>query len=391
MTTNMNSSTQLRRGEVGLAATAAGGNRGSWAAQRRGLPQAPLTSGAGMSYASLQDADKQRQAISERLSRTGAVPATTVESATNPRFTDGIDTWWQQHFERMEQPLQGQAYRVMPDDYTPLGTSGRALSGKRRTHRMRYAGAGVELRMPSATAIRRFSKENGRATFDLPIEMEHEGGRISGFVRVTEGAGGAWDVKPLGFPNRQSAGRAAESVACILEARRPSLALAEAEAQYAAARQEAIDARRNGEVTLVDTGASPLHQRRINRMARFGAALKEPRVRSSFILGGAYDPATGTATIRIGTKSYGYKIPKNVFDEVMGSGMPGRAYNELIKNRSEKVAVTQCRSCRRIYRDEMKHLCPPAPRRPRKSDRYRLKVATIVLDIAGKQDRKALA
>ncbi len=154
---------------------------GEWASKVRSTADA-----GALGYSDLSTADAQREAIYARLEQTGSVPASTVESATNPRFTDGIDIWWEQHYERMEQPAGGGTFQVMPDDYTPAMTGGKSLDGNRRTHRIRYSGAGVELRMPSATAIKRFSAENGKRTFDVPVEIEHEGGKVSGFVRVTE-------------------------------------------------------------------------------------------------------------------------------------------------------------------------------------------------------------
>ncbi|MHA3723761.1 KTSC domain-containing protein [Leucobacter sp. HY1910] len=336
--------------------------------------QSTAASGAGLYYAPLEHAAEQRDAIAERFVATGYAPATSVESATNPRYTDGIDEWWLQHYERMEQPADGKTYAMMPDDYTPSRTDGHALSGKRRTHRMRYSGAGVEMRMPSATAIRRFSAENGKRTFDVPIEMEHAGGRISGFARVTQGADGAWDVKALNMP-QQAASRAQEAVACVLEARRPTIALKQAEAQYAAhrkARQSAAPLH----------GASPLHQRRLERVAQEGARLGQPRVNSPLVKGVGYDSATGTMTINLRGRYYGYKVPKETYQEIASSLSPGAAYNQLVKGRRSKRAEVQCcRRCRRWTLTQVKHSCPVKQRGIRR-DKHRARVASHVMELA---------
>ena len=331
-------------------------------------------SGAGLFYAPLSNANDQRDELIQRFAELGYTPAVSVESATNPRYTDGIDQWWSQHYERMEQPADGKAYAMMPDDYTPKETGGHALSGKRRTHRMRYSGAGVDLRMPSATAIKRFSAENGKRTFDVPIEMEHADGRITGFVRVTQGAGGVWDVQALNMPPKAAA-RAAESVACVLEARRPTIALAQAEAQYAAHRARKVNA------TL--QGASPLHQRRVDRVAAEGTRLAVPRVQSPVVKSLGYDRGTGTMTIRLKNRYYGYQVPPEVFQEIGNSTSPGSAYNQLVKAKGAKrVEVSHCSKCRRWTAAGVTHKCATSLRGQRKSDRFRKSVADYVLTLA---------
>lgn len=373
---------QIRRADLGLGKTARGGSGGSYASFNRGASAPPPQ------YAGLANATAQREAIVATLIERGYVHASTVESATNPSFTDGIDVWWQQHYERMEQQPAGRgAYKIMPDDYTPGMTSGHALSGHRRTHRMNYRGAGVNLRMPSATAIRRFSKENNRQTFDLPIEMEHEGGRIAGFVRITEGAGGSWDVRALGFPDSKSRNRAAESVACVLESRRPSLALREAEAHYEKVRRLNIEARRRGEEPPVRGDAkSPLQQVQIDRAARAGAELHAPAV-PSFIKAVGYDRGTQTMTIRMkGNRSYAYHVPRQVYEEIARSGSPGRAYNELVKGKADRVEVTRCPKCRRINRATVQHACPATLRAPQgRFNAFRSKVQTLMLNLGVKR------
>ncbi len=344
---------------------------GEWASKVRSTADA-----GALGYSDLSTADAQREAIYARLEQTGSVPASTVESATNPRFTDGIDIWWEQHYERMEQPAGGGTFQVMPDDYTPAMTGGKSLDGNRRTHRIRYSGAGVELRMPSATAIKRFSAENGKRTFDVPVEIEHEGGKVSGFVRVTEGTPGAWEVQALNFPGK-AAGRVAESVACVLEARRPRMALKDAEAQYAARRE--LIARDETPDSGTLHGASPLHQKMIDRMARRGSALQTTRVKSSLVRGVGYDQATGTMTISLNGRVYGYRTNRDTFLEVLNGAAPGSAYNDLVKGRAERVPVERCGKCRRYSRASVSHVCPTEQSRGVKQDAFRSKVATMIL------------
>lgn len=369
---------QTRRVDLGLGKTARGGSGGSYATHNR------VTAAPPPHFATLADSEAQREATVNRLQQVGYVTASTVESATNPRFTDGIDTWWQQHYERMEhQPRDVGAYNIMPDDYTPMGTSGHALSGLRRTHRMNYRGAGVDLRMPSATAIKRFSKESNKQTFDIPIEMGHSGGKISGYVRVTEGAGGAWDVEALGFPDSVSKNRAMESVTCVLEARRPSLALREAEQHYMKLKQLGNSG------SPVKVGESPLQQLQIDRVGRTGAQIDKPNV-PSFITGGAYDRATETMTLTMkGGRRYSYNVQREIYQEIMHSGSPGRAYNELVKNKATRVAVDRCTKCRRVTRTGVQHTCPAAQKQRRRGNRsnFRNQVANLMLNVGAKPQK----
>jgi hypothetical protein len=72
----------------------------------------------------------------------------------------------------------------MPDDNTPSMHTGQATSGHRRTHRMNYGNKDIQLRMPSATAIRRFSQDKGNPTFDVPVSVSVKGGApVQGWVR----------------------------------------------------------------------------------------------------------------------------------------------------------------------------------------------------------------
>jgi hypothetical protein len=93
---------------------------------------------------------------------------------------------------------------------------------------------GYTLRMPSATSIKAFDRETG-GTFDVPVSARDAAGRtVSGWVRVTHHRGG-WTSTPVGDFGPRTGARVAESVAAVLEARRPSRALDEVATSWPAA------------------------------------------------------------------------------------------------------------------------------------------------------------
>lgn len=358
----------IRRGDVGLGATPAGGNAGSYAPYERGTSILPLHR---LTYAAADGLDAQRAGVHDRLEKLGTVPAVSAESVTRPESTDGITEWWRQHLERAEHSVGDGVYAIMPDDYTPRLTSGRALSGRRRTHRMKYQGAGVTLRMPSATAIRRFSEENDRRTFDVPIEIDQPGGVVSGWVRLTQGPNGMWDVRALNFPKDHQAGpRAAEAVAAVLESRRPSLALREAQKEYLRAKMALY---RGEEVSVEARRAkSALGLRYLQRRARTGAQKIRPEVPSGLVRGGGFDSATNTMFFNLNGRDYAYEGSLETFAEVMHSDSPGRAYNDLVKKRRlTRVDMEVCGQCGRAYRAEYRHVCPVQVSERRDHDDYR--------------------
>lgn len=182
--------------------------------------------------------------------------------------------WWDAKRVSAEYDADGGAYAQMPDDYTPSNTAyseemrfyaereayfsangdaegaarmrekisalaardgGQAMSGSRRTHRMRYSGSGMDIRMPSKAAVHRFAREgtdgNPVSTFDVPISATYtdaEGNRteVDGWMRVTKMADGSgWYCEPKGFPDHPHAEAYAEGVSAVLESRRVSGAL----------------------------------------------------------------------------------------------------------------------------------------------------------------------
>ncbi|MFC4225484.1 hypothetical protein [Lysinibacter cavernae] len=276
-------------------------------------------------------AAEQLEARRALLRERGYAPAGSAISETTPHTTHHIAVWWDAHFKRAE-VAPGKEFALMPDDYTPGQKTGRALSGKRRTHRMKYQGAGVTVRMPSATALKRFSKENGDHTFDVPIELEHDGGTVTGFVRVTKSGRGSWDVQALNIP-APAGPKAAEAVCAVLEARKPSTALAEVD-------------------SLLE------HRRR--RWASHGVELKEPHAPSQMISSMGYNQASRQLTMKLGSRVYSYEAPKEVFDAIQNSSSPGLKYNQLVRKKRQRHEVSQCKKCKRWTPETIKHRCPPA-------------------------------
>jgi len=187
---------------------------------------------------------------------------------------------------------------------------------------------GFTLRMPSATSIKAFDRETG-GTFDVPVSARDAAGRtVSGWVRVTHHRGG-WASTTVGDFGPRTGAQVAESVAAVLEARRPSRAL--------------------GEV-------GDLLARRRERQRAQGVPVSA--VKSTFIAGVGYDKATGTMAVAMtGGRLYGYQVPPEVHRAVAESTSPGGAYNTLVKG-TGRAGIASCPMCGRFYPDTARHLCP---------------------------------
>lgn len=277
----------------------------------------------------------------ERIRAGGYVaPTAATLASVDPRSSAYVRDWWEAEHATAEYGSDAGAYPQMPDDYTPSRTLGHSLSGHRRTHRMAYAGAGVSMRMPSVTSIRRYALElagaapDAPATFDVPVTATYPGGEVTGWVRVTRSEDGAFATRGLGFSKEASA-YVAEGVQCLLEARRPTRALAE-------------------------TGS--LLERRRQRAAQIGTHLAE--VRSSWIKAAGYDKATGTMVVTTAAHEYGYRVPPEVFSEMSRSRKPGRVFNQVVRGVAARVEISRCERCERYTADLAAHHCPPkeAPR-----------------------------
>lgn len=259
----------------------------------------------------------QRRAI---LQKAGYASATAQVAVADVRETARDDEkradWWEQNFITGEfAPEKAGSFALMPDDYTPGMTGGRSAEGHRRTHRMLYEGAGVSVRMPSASAIKRFSADNKNRSFDIPLSIEIDGQQVAGHVRVTKNGPNQWGTTSLGFP-ADKAERVSEAVSAVLEARRPSTALRE---------------------------VNSLIERRRERLAMAGAKV-EP-VASSFIDGIGYNEAGNEMFVTMSNaksgeiRAYAYHVPRDVYHAIRNSSSPGKAYNDLVKKGgAEQVA-----------------------------------------------------
>lgn len=275
-----------------------------------------------------QQPDVMEQLKSRRtaLREAGYVAAGAGPADGSPRTTDGIDNWWATHYVRAEQAPDG-SYPQIPDDYTPNMTGGKSLAENRRTHRMLYEGAGVAVRMPSVTAIRRFSQENGNQTFDVPVEADYPGGSISGYVRVTRNGVSEWSVSSLNMGEPANS-YVSEAVGASLEARRPSRALKD---------------------------VKDILVRRRERLASAGVMLK-PTDHSEWIKGAGYNTVGNQMVIQLGGRVYGYRTSRDRYEEVRSSWSPGKIYNRLVKG-SKRFEVAFHDKCNRFYSVENPHRC----------------------------------
>lgn len=261
-----------------------------------------------------------------------------------------ISDWWANKFMTAEYRSDGSGFPQMPDDYTPNMTGGTALSSHRRTHRRTYGGAGMNIRMPSATSVKRFSTEQGNMSFDVPVEAHVEGKAVTGWVRVTMYAGGRWDAVPLNWNNPEVSAAAAESVSAVLEARRPTRAVREVGAM------------------LED------HKRR--EQAR-GVPHRE--VVSHFIRSIAYDPAAGTLHTRMKDgRVYGHRATPDQARAILASRSPGKVFN-AIRQEKQPVAIENCSRCGNTYSVKLQHLCAKSFERqaPQEPNEYKQKTRRV--------------
>lgn len=274
----------------------------------------------------------------EQLAAAGYVPAVALAARQDPRTTAGIDAWWGDHFASAEYRAGDGGYPQMPDDYGTTG-DGNALSGARRTRRMRYSGGGVELRMPAAAVVRRFAAETEHKTFDVPVTAEITEGesvrQVAGWVRIVPRPAGGFSVAPVGLSG-DTGTRLAESVSAVLEARRPSLALRQ---------------------------VGDLLARRREREAGQGAALRP--VDSSWVEAVGYDEANGIMAMATQAGGlYGHQVSRTRFEQVVSDASPGAQFNRIIKGNA-RAEVRRCEDgCGRFYSAAKAHTCPVTPSAP---------------------------
>ena len=271
------------------------------------------------------------EAKRRQLEAEGFVRATSGPASQSPTVPGGTDKWWRDAHLRSSLSVSGDTYQQMPDDYTPGLAPGRALSGRRRTHTKLYQLGEIAVRMPSASAVKRFSDEIGDETFEFPISAEGAAGKpIAGHVRVTRSPSGRWAVEAINMaPAAQ--GKVAEAVASILEARRPSFAL--------------DDVQKMG-------GLVEKHRQRI-----IDAGTRLTAVDSTWVRGVGYNDATGELVMDLQGRHYSYKAPKGVYEYVAGATSPGKAYNQLVKGRFPAERVDRCDNCGRVGRLSAAHTC----------------------------------
>lgn len=262
------------------------------------------------------------------------VPAAATIAHSSAKDTSGRTDWWETHFAQGEYN-SATSFPQMPDDYTPAHTGGQALSGHRRTHRMRYDVGGLTLRMPSRTALSRYCEELRGATFDVPLSVDLPGGTVQGWVRVTRGAEHRWDTQALGFPDG-AADAVSEAVAATLERRRAGL----------------------GPQAYGD-----LIERRRQRLASQGIEVQE--VTSGWISAVGYDADAGVMAWTSGQgKIYGHQISPEAFEEFRRGASPGRAYWKHIRGRggdgteAPRAVIDRCPECGRYTVAGRTHTCP---------------------------------
>jgi hypothetical protein len=274
---------------------------------------------------------RHRQSMAERrelLRSNSFVPASTLQAVAAPTTTDHRAEWWDTNMVAAEYRTPGKGYPQMPDDYTPAQTGGQAMSGNRRTHRMNYHNRDISVRMPSATAIKRYSAEHGNPTFDVPVSVAVQGGQPrQGWVRVTKTGPNNWEATALGGSSA-AADQLSEAVASVLEARRPSVAL---------------------------TRVADLLEKKRQREQAKGAEMAP--VSSHFIEEIGYDEASGTMATRIGNKLYGHHVSKALFEAVKDSPRPGTVFNQKVKS-NPGAGVDRCTKCARFYSAAVAHVCP---------------------------------
>jgi hypothetical protein len=319
-----------------------------------GTPQGPLTP---------EEAQSRKEALWEGRQ----VSAAYITSAP-----DSPDQYWKQWYGNVAEwgDVTDAGYPKMPDDYTPRMTLGQSTTGHRRTHRMKYtAPDGFQIRMPSATAVRRFAVDNSYTTesgekrcrtFEMPVSVivpsdPPREALVS--MRCTWNGPGSWHVEPP--VGEAMFGQTAEAVAAVLEARRPSLAL-----------------REHGN----------LNAQHMERIRSAGRPILTPSTRSSFISGVSVLGKRDTIVTRIRDKHgreriYGYEMPEGTpqmrdafIQRMLGRDIDpvtkqprehiGVVYNRELKGRQQRVEVSLCPRCQCVYETGRGHKCRIRTRRP---------------------------
>lgn len=149
----------------------------------------------------LEDAASNDPALAEA----GYAPPASLPAGLPPASTAYRREWCDNSFALGEYGNARGDYQ-MPDDFTPQMTVGRSLEGNRRTHRMCYRGAGVTLRMPSVTAIKRYAAQFPLAAVGRPsLPAPEKVGTKSAMSAHSSSLKSPWTANPsLIVPGRKT-------------------------------------------------------------------------------------------------------------------------------------------------------------------------------------------
>lgn len=265
--------------------------------------------------------ERKKTALDEGTNSPAVLTSAIAEASSTKRLAQ----WWRDAFRIGEVNNAGSVPR-MPDDWTPKMTSGRALSGNRRTHRMKYEVAGATLRMPSRSAIKSYMEKNALETLDVPVVISRGKNDIAAIVRVSSNPDGSYESVTLGA-NSETELITAEAVSATLE-------------------------RRNMAFKSVDD----LYFKRHSRRLTYGYRLS-PMKRKSFIEGSSYDEYTGTAVFRMKGRSYSYQITPKEYRRIVDAEVIGKEFNRICRNRPA-THLTECQYCHRPFVEIDNHQCP---------------------------------
>lgn len=299
---------------------------GRWASLLRPEPSGSLSGDEPLDTASpgydAAASDRRRMLLAG-----GYVPATSLVTDARINRTWDRRRWWDALNLVAEDGHAEGDYPRFDEGTTTRGADGWEIG----VRRMSYQGAGVQVRMPSAASIRRFSEQCGSATFDVPISIVGTDGRArAGWVRMTRCGDGTWASRALGMGNGPAAAEAAEAVSATVEARRPGRAL------------EAV---------------GDLLERRRQKVA--AAGVRPKRISSTWVTGLGYEPASKVMVMTTRREVYGYRVEGHVYGRLAVASSPGATFNEVVKGRARRVEVVGCADCGRFHLAEVAHRCPP--------------------------------
>jgi len=299
---------------------------GRWSSALRPEPSGSLNGEEILDSSSpdyhLAVADRRRLLLDD-----GYAPATSMVTDANINRSWSRRKWWDALSLVAEDGHADGDYPRFDEDTTTLGADGREIG----VRRMSYQGAGVQVRMPSAASIRRFSAQCGSPTFDVPVSIVGSDGRTrAAWVRVTRCEDGTWASRALGMGHGAEAAETAEAVSAVVEARRPGRAL---------------------------ESAGNLLERRRQKAAAVGVRPK--RISSAWVTGLGYDPANKVMVMTTRREVYGYQVERHVYGRLATASSPGATFNEVVKGRAKRVEVVGCAHCGRFHLAGLAHRCPP--------------------------------